>query len=650
LLGAARSLHAQGRFAEAEASFRKLLQDDPGAADAIAGLADVLGDAGRHAEAEPLYRSLLARGSADAACFYNFGNTLRLQRRPEEALALYLEAARLDPGLALAHYNAANLLKETGRLAEAEAAYRRALEADPGFVEAHNNLGATLADLGRLADAAASYREAVRLRPTHALAYNNLGNVLRETGAHEEAEPLYRRTIELRPGLAEGWNHLGNSLLDLGRLEEAERAYRHALEISPDLARAHSNLLLLLNYRPDIGPASLRAEAERFGLAVGHARATPGQGGRRRADGRLRVGYVSGDFRVHSVAFFFAPALDHHDRSRYEITCYQCSPRSDAMTAALRRRADRWREAWRLDDEALAGAIRDDGIDILVDLSGHTSDNRLPVFARRVAPVQVTWLGYPGTTGVPAMDFRITDALVDPAPRADAAHTERLARLSRAMWCFRPDPQMPGVGPLPSAGRAPTFGSFNYLPKLNQAVLAAWARILAAVPGSRLLVTRVPGSASARRILDAFAAHGIDAGRLELHGILDRRDLAQVFGRVDVALDPFPYAGTTTTCEVLWMGVPVVTLAGATTAARSGVSLLSAVGLEACIAADLDAYVKTAVQFGGDRDRLAETRSTLRERFAASPLRDEAGFARALESAYEEMWRSAGDCKVLQRE
>jgi len=589
----------------------------------------------RLAEAE----AALARSPGDPACLYNLGNAMRELSRLDEALALYLEAARVDPRLVFAHYNAANLFKQSGRLAEAEAAYRSAIAVTPDHVEAHNNLGATLADAGRLDEAAACYREAIRLRPTHALAYNNLGNLLRETGAHEEAEKLYRQALALRSDLAEVWGHHANSLLDLGRLEEAEIDYRRALELSPGLAGTRSNLLLLLNYRTGLAPAALRAEAESYGRVVdAPARARTPRAPR--TGRRLRVGYVSGDFRLHSVAFFFAPVLEHHDRTRYEITCYQCSPRSDAMTEALRKRSEHWREAWRLDDVALDSVIRDDGIDILVDLSGHTAENRLPVFARRPAPLQATWLGYPGTTGVAEIDFRITDAVVDPPGASDAAYTEHLYRLPRPMWCFRPDPRMPDVGPLPARNRPPTFGSFNYFPKLNDCVLVVWAGVLREVPNSRLVITRVPGPDSARRLTSKFAGLGVDPRRLDLHGVLDRDRLASVIAGVDIALDPFPYAGTTTTCEALWMGLPVVSLAGVTTAARSGASLLSAVGLTDCVADSVDAYAAIARRLALDLEGLTRIRATLRSRFAASLLRDDIGFTRDLELAYETMWDS----------
>jgi predicted O-linked N-acetylglucosamine transferase (SPINDLY family) len=384
----------------------------------------------------------------------------------------------------------------------------------------------------------------------------------------------------------------------------------------------------------------MRAEAENFGRSVAVPQKVPGVARAARAGRRLRIGYVSGDFRLHSVAFFFAPVLENHDRVHYEITCYQCSPRSDAVTSNLRSHSDRWREAWRLNDDALETAIREDAIDILVDLSGHTAENRLPVFARRAAPVQATWLGYPGTTGVAAIDFRITDAVADPPGQSDAAHTERLYRLPRPMWSFRPDPRMPEVGPSPARTRPPTFGSFNYLPKLNDRVLELWARVLREVPASRLVVTRVPGPDSARRLSSTFAGLGVDPGRLELHGLVGRDRLANILAEVDIALDPFPYAGTTTTCEVLWMGLPVVSLAGENTPARSGASLLSAVGLSDFVADSPDAYVTTARSLALDPDALERIRGTLRARFAASPLRDEAGLARELELAYETMWKS----------
>lgn len=593
---------------------------DIGRASAIAR---ELHQCGRVLEAEQLCRQILQfeRGNGEA---------LRL---------LELIAAQLDRPEAF--FDLANVMKEHGRLQDADLGYRKAIALKPDYVEAHNNRGTVLADLGWLEDAAASYRQALAIRPSHAAAYNNLGNVLRELGDHEEAERLYRRTLALRPDLAEACNHHANSLLDLGRLDEAERGYRRALELAPGLASAYSNLLLLLNFLPNRTPEAISAEAFEFGRQFGKAADADAHRNVADATRRLRIGYVSGDFRAHSVALFIEPVFAAHDREAFEIFCYYNFPRADARTARLRTHADNWRDVYALSDVALADWIRRDAIDILVDLSGHTAFNRLPVFAQKPAPVQVTWLGYPATTGLAAIDYRLTDGIADPEGESDRLHAERLIRLPHPMWCFAPDKTLPEPGPLPlRKDGAVTFGSFNYFPKLNPEVAALWAKLLARLPGSRLIATRIPGSESASRFRKYFEDAGIAASRVELHGIVSRETLAELFARVDIALDPFPYAGTTTTCEVLWMGIPVVTLSGKTTASRNGASLVTAVGLEALVAQSADQYLDVAEALARDVDRLAALREKLRGRMRSSRLADGARFTRDLENAFRDMWRT----------
>ena len=577
---------------------------------------------GRLQDAEQLSRQILQFDPGNGDALHLLGSIALQVNRPESFFSL------------------ANTLKELGRLQEAELEYRKALALKPDYVEAHNNRGTVLADLGWLDDAASSYRRALAIKPEHAAAYNNLGNILRELGQHEEAERLYRQTLALKPDLAEACNHHGNALLDLGRLDEAERSYRRAIALAPGLASAHSNLLMLLNYLPGRRPEAIRDDALEFERRFGQA-----DGGGTHRNGadetrRLRIGYVSGDFRVHSVAFFIEAVLAAHDRNAFEIFCYYNFPRADAVTSRLRSSADHWRDVCAVDDKALGDRIRSDAIDILVDLSGHTAFNRLPVFASKPAPVQVTYLGYPATTGLSAIDYRLTDASVDPPGEGDRLYTERLVRLPQAMWSFRADENLPEVAPLPSKTvGGVTFGSFNYFAKLNPDVIALWCSLLARLPGSRLIVTRLPGEESAAGLRRTFEASGIASSRLELHGILQRTQLGELFNRVDIALDPFPYAGTTTTCEVLWMGIPVVTLAGTTTASRSGASLLRAVGLEALVAESADRYLDIAAVLACDLEHLAQLRGTLRARMRSSPLMDRRMFTRHLENAFREMWR-----------
>jgi predicted O-linked N-acetylglucosamine transferase (SPINDLY family) len=362
----------------------------------------------------------------------------------------------------------------------------------------------------------------------------------------------------------------------------------------------------------------------------------------RDAGRRLRVGYVSPDFHRHSVAYFIEPVLARHDRAQVEVFGYYNHTRQDEVTARLRALMDHWVPCKGWNNEQLAARIRADRIDILVDLAGHThtTDNRLLAFAHRPAPVQVSWLGYPSTTGLSAMDYRLCTAQTDP-PGQEDWHSEALYRLPRSLWCYRPLPDwapMPAPPPLLRRGGV-TFGSMNNLAKVSPATCALWARILHAVPGSRLFMTSMP-EGSARDYFHArFAAHGIEASRVSFFGRLHYPEYREVLAQVDLALDPFPYNGTTTTCETLWSGIPVVTLEGAVSVARSGHALLNLVGLGELVAADPDAYARIAIALVNDAPRLAALRGGLRARFEASPLRDEAGVTRDIEAAYRDMWR-----------
>lgn len=675
--GLADTLSRMGRLAEAESSYRRALELKPRDANTCNSLGTVLANLGRPAEAERSYREGIAVDPRNAMLRYNLGNALRDLARRDEALRCYQEAAALKPDLAEAHYNLANTLKELGRLEEAECAFKRALALKPDYVEALNNRGIVLADLGSFTDAERSYRRALALRPGHARAWNNLGNLLRELGRHEEAEQCYRRAIEHRPDLADVHNHHANALLDLGRHDEAERSYRRALELDPVQPQARSNFLFFLNYVPGRRAAEICGEHREYERLFGRQADSRPHSNAADAERRLRIGYLSGDFRVHSVALFIEPVLAAHDRGACEVFCYYNFPRADAVTERLKRLADHWREVHALEDEALADLIRRDAIDILVDLSGHTAKNRLTVFARKPAPVQVAYLGYPATTGLSAMDYRLTDAIADPVGSSEAYFSEQLVRLPDAMWCYRADDSaiepaaetytgrvtnLSGTfagmtvladtaGGIIRDGRAPrsraksgggatTFGSFNYFAKLNAEVIALWIRLLQRVPEARLIVTRVPGDETERALRHRFEQSGVARERVELHRILPRSQLLGLFARTDIALDPFPYAGTTTTCDVLWMGIPLVSLAGETTASRSGASLLAAVGLADLVAGTADEYLDIAAALARDPARLAAIRASLRERMRASPLMDQSRFARALESSYRAMWQT----------
>jgi protein O-GlcNAc transferase len=530
-----------------------------------------------------------------------------------------------------------------GDASAAENLLRRAVAAAPSEAEFRNNLGVVCQASGKFRDAASCFQAAVKRQPSYAEAMSNLSAVLSEEGRLTESAQWARRAAMTKPGYAEPLNNLGNTLVKQGLVEEAVEAYRGAVAAAPKQWQAWSNLLLNMHYLPEVPPAELFAMHARVGKEmVENAGATLAQQETRRdPERRLRIGYISADLRVHSVCYFALQMLQHHDRSAVEVFCYADTTRPDEMTARAQSLADEWRSITRLPDDAVAAMIREDRIDVLVDLSGHTVGNRLTVFARRAAPVQVTYLGYPDTTGLPTMDYRLTDSFADPIGEADARTSEKLVRIGRCAWCYSPASSAPEI-----TARKPgpvTFGTFNALAKINSQVLAAWAAILRETRGSRLMIKAAALSeAPAReRFTRAMAAHGIDKSRLLLAGHrADPREHLSMYATVDIALDTFPYNGTTTTCEALWMGVPVVTLAGRAHAGRVGVSLLDAVGLSDLVAEDLEQYRRTAVALAGDPDRLQRLRAELRDRMRRSPLMDGIGFSRALEAAYRQMWQS----------
>jgi predicted O-linked N-acetylglucosamine transferase (SPINDLY family) len=459
-----------------------------------------------------------------------------------------------------------------------------------------------------------------------------------------EAEASHRRALALDPDYAIARCNLGNALGGLHRQDEAEACYRRAVALDPHYDDAWDNLLLQLLYAPQSDAARLYAEHRAWGadfeagLPPAQPHANPPD-----AERRLKVGYLSADFRTHSCAYFTEPLFAAHDRKRVEVFAYAQLRRADHVTARFQALADHWAEVAALDDAALARLIREDGIDVLVDLGGHTRDNRLRVLARRPAPVQVSWLGYPATTGLEAVEYRLTDALADPPGAADGTHAEELVRLEGGFLCYRPPADAPPVSPPPlDETGAVTFASFNNIAKVSEPALDAWAAILAAIPDARLVVK---GSALdqppvRRRIQADFETRGIAAERVGLKGWIARAEAPlALYHEADIALDSLPYNGTTTSCEALWMGLPVISLAGTHHAARVGASLLAQVGLGELMAESEADYVRIAVELARAPARIRAYRKELRARLRASPLMDEAGFARRVEAAYATLWR-----------
>ncbi|MBY6266503.1 tetratricopeptide repeat protein (plasmid) [Azospirillum sp. 412522] len=555
-------------------------------------------------------------------------------------------------------------LHAAGRTDEAETLYRRALADAPMQPAILHNLALAMESNRRPPDRIlAVYRIASAIDPSYGKAEAGAGGVAFGRGAVGTALRHWERAVRLVLDNASLWFNLGVAQQMAGDAAAAADSYAAALRLRPDDPAMWSQHLLCLNYL-DLSGRELLERHRRFGDAFGTAAAAPPHANAADPERRLRIGYLSVEFRSHLGGYFLAPLLERHDRTAVEITCYSLLPpdREDEVTARFRTLADRWRTVDRLDNEALAARIRADGIDILVDLAGHSGLNRLPMLARRPAPVQATWLGYPNTTGLDCVDYRIVDPVSDPpaspggtsgrggaaghaadAHAADAHASESLARLPGPFLCFRPPADAPAVVPLPAGARgAVTFGSFNKLAKLTDATVALWAEVLRRAPGTRLLLKDRPLSCPevARSWRDRFARHGIDPDRLDLLGwIADPGGHLAAYNRIDIALDPHPYNGTITTCDLLWMGAPLVTLRGERHAARVGASLMTAIGLPGLVAATPDRYADIAAGLAGDLTGLMRLRMGMRERVAASPLCDEPRFLRHLETAYRLMWR-----------
>lgn len=544
-----------------------------------------------------------------------------------------------------AHLAKAAVLRKLGRLEASIAAAREAVRLRPGDPEAHVQLASSLHRSARVDEASLEFEAALRLDPGNARALTNYGNLNADAGRPARAIEMYRAALESDPANAELHSNLGNIYKLQGQIDLAIAAYEQTLSLKPDAWQAHSNLLVALNCDPrsDQGLLSNHVAWARRHASHASPAELPRFENEPSPDRRLRIGYVSQDFRRHSVAYFFEPLLAEHNREEVEVTCYSSVLRADEVTERTHTRADRWRNIVGLTDTQVVQGIRDDRIDVLVDLAGHMGAHRLLVFAARPAPVQVTYLSYPNTTGLETMDWRLTDADADPPGMTEGHYTERLARLPHGFLCYSPPPDAPSPRALAESTAPVTFGSFNNLAKASAVTIELWSRIVRAVPRSRL-VLKAEGLADAQtcdRLRVAFAQHGVDPSRVTLLGHEPSRAAhLAMYHQIDIALDTFPFNGATTTCEALWMGVPVITLAGHAHVSRVGVSLLTRLSLSELIAQSPDGYVDLAVDLARDPGRRRDISSeALRERMRRSPLLDASRFARDVERTYRAMWR-----------
>ena len=633
------ALRELGRMQEALDSYDKALQFNPRYTETHNNRGITLWDMGRLEKACDSFSRALQLNPEYAEAYNNRGNTLQKLGRSNDALDSYDKALQINPRYTEAHNNQGLALHELGRMQEALDSFDKALQLKPDFAEAHNNRGLALRELGQLEKSLDSFDNALQFDPQCVNTCYNRGNVLRKLGRLQEALDSFDKALQLKPDLAEAHNNRGLVLQDMIRLEEAEAAYRRALELKPDRELYFSNLLFLLNYAPDHSAedifAEYRAYDKRFGMP--HRDQWRPHTRSRDPQRRLRIGYVSPDFSIHSTRFFLEPLLAQHNHDRFEIVAYAEVRKDDAMTKRYRGYIDHWVRTNELSDDELSERIRADGIDILVDLAGHTGKNRLGVFARKPAPVSVSWLGYGYTTGLTAIDYFLTDAATVP-PDSEHLFSETPWRIDTPAFAYRPADGMGEVGPLPALQRGYiTFGTLTRAVRINHRTIRVWSEILKRVNNSRLVInsTNFRDPTAQEALAGRFALEGIGAERLLIGFNSPPWDLLR---SIDITLDCFPHNSGTTLFESLYMGIPFITLAGRPSVGRLGSSILQGAGHPEWIAHSEEEYADKAVALAGDPAALASIRDGLRDDVRHSSIMDEKAFARNVEHAYLQMF------------
>ncbi|HJV75032.1 MAG TPA: tetratricopeptide repeat protein [Noviherbaspirillum sp.] len=633
-----------GDWIMASECYQKAISLKPDLANAHANLASIFAQQGRLDDAATCYQRVLALTPDDAATQVNLGNVYKGQHKLSDAVTCYLNAIQLKPDLAEAYVNLGTVFEDQGNPDAAIEAYQAALSFKPNLAEAHNNLGLTFAAKGNLSEAIKRYQTALALKPDFADAHNNLGLALVNVGNLSEAVMCYQTALALKPDFADAHNNLGIAFQRQGKPDEAIACHQKAIALAPDDIDAHDCLLLALLYSSKHTPAEVFAAhlqfAQRFEAPLKAAWSL--HLNERNPRKRLKIGYVSPDFRNHPVSFFIEPILACHDKSQFEVFCYYNHDQQDAVTQRLQNLADHWISCKGLPDEQLAARIRADGIDILIDLAGHTAGNNLLTFARKPSPVQVAYLGYPFSTGMSAFDYRITDPHAEPLGMTEPWNSEQLWRLPQIFFCYgEPDNSPAPIDHPPARDNGyVTFGCFNNFAKVNDKVIALWSSILNKVPAARLslVIKGIEDDGLRAEVEKRFERNGVGAGRLILSPPSAENYFA-FYNAVDIALDPFPFNGHTTSLDTLWMGVPFITLAGRHYTSRMGVSTLVNAGLPELIANDEQEYQEISVALALDPARLQRIRDGLRERVRGSALIDAHRFTAQLEQAYRNMWQ-----------
>jgi protein O-GlcNAc transferase len=668
------ALKDAGQLDQAIDAFHKAIAIEPDFAEAYCMLAGAFGDAGRTAEAIEAFRHAVDIDPEFAEAWNELGNALRSAGRLDEAIEAFRQASAASPDEPRIHFNLAAVLQSKGRSAEAVEHYLQAIRHKPDLAGTHTHLAGAYIQLGRWAEAAAAAEQAVRLNPNDAAAHFQLGQVYRGTCRLDDAIAAFRRAVGLEPDMARGWTMLAITLKEHGQLDPAIEAQHRAIEINPQSGAMHANLgnslsdrgdfeaalveydraialepgelafhenrLYTMHYHPGFPPAMIAHEHSQWNQRYAKPLATGllPHVNDRDVNRRLKIGYVSPDFCMHPVGRFMLPLLDHHNHLNVEVFCFSDVAVPDSLTERAKNAADHWCNIRGRSDSDVASLIRDLQMDVLVDLTMHMRHNRMLAFARKPAPVQVTYLAYVSTTGLDAMDYRLTDPYLDPLDRDESVYSEKSIRLPRTYWCFEPDPSAPPIQPHNTAADGVTFGCLNNFSKVTEAAVRTWASVIKLCPNSRMTL-HAPQGSHRQRVQQIFSDGGVDPNRLRFVGRGPMHEYLNTYRSIDIALDPFPYGGGTTSCDAFWMGVPVVTLAGDAAFSRGGVSLLNNIGLPELIARSPDDYIHIATSLAADARQLAHLRSTMRDRMRASPLMDAEQFARDVESAFREMWR-----------
>ena len=633
-----------GNLQKAEHLCKNILGKNPHNITAIHLLGLIFYQMGNYDSAIKYLQRSIQLNKNNGNVYTDLGNALCKKGHLDEAISCYQKALQLNPDNANVYNNLGFAYKNKGQLDEAISYYQKALQLNPKDADIYNSLGTALKDRGQLDKAITFFQKAIQINPYCVDAHNNLGAVYQIKGLLNDATSYLLKTITLNPHYTSAYNNLGIVFIDKGDIHKAEMYFQKILQIQPNHSVAYSNLLLGMSYDKLFSPESIHAEHVRY--ADQFEKPLLGQRSvhlnKPIPDRRLRIGYISSDFRRHSVAYFIEPVLSAHNHKDFDIFCYADVVAPDEMTRRLHGQADCWRTIVKKSHEDVAALIRKDSIDILIDLSGHTAKNRMLVFARKPAPVQVTWIGYPATTGLSAMDYKIVDSYTDPPGITEQYYSEELIRMPNCFLCYLPDFESPDVGPLPAlSSEHIRFGSFNNFSKISTEVIDLWGRILLGLPEAQLVLkTRCLIDPTIRAdVLEMFTRMGITSDRIDLLSWTpSTKEHLGIYNQIDIALDTFPYNGTTTTCESLWMGVPVISLTGNTHASRVGGSLLANTGLKELTATTSEEYICIASDLARDIGRLQYLRKSLRTRIANSPLTDANRFTKDLELCYRNIW------------